>query len=152
MSVSRSIFALVDDRDRDQVGNIDANTRAIFGRSYTAGPDVLVKELAGDKAIKAADTLLLTIPNQLGGLQRPRARKHPQIRRSRTRLALTASNRPQSFFLNASSSCLLRSLKLLPRNFSSSSVRILKGTRTTLWANFTLSQCCPYAMPPGILK
>src|SRR5712671_4149953 len=76
VSVSRSIFALVDDRDRayfgrdardqDQVGNIDANTRAIFGRSYAAEPDVLIKELAGDEAIKAADTLLLTIPNQLG--------------------------------------------------------------------------------------
>src|SRR3954462_3741856 len=76
VSVSRSIFALVDDRDRaffgrdardkDQVGYIDANTRAIFGRSYAAEPDVLVKELAADEAIKVADTLLLTIPNQLG--------------------------------------------------------------------------------------
>src|SRR5712691_11178550 len=76
VSVSRSIFALVDDRDRayfgrdardrDQVGNIDANTRAIFGRSFAAEPDVLIKELAGDEAIKVADTLLLTIPNQLG--------------------------------------------------------------------------------------
>ena len=76
MSVSRSIFALVDDRDRayfgrdardqDQVGYIDAKTRAIFGRSYTSEPDLLVKELARDEAIKAADTLLLTIPNQLG--------------------------------------------------------------------------------------
>jgi hypothetical protein len=76
VSVSRSIFALVDDRDRayfgrdardrDQVGYIDANTRAIFGRSYAAEPGVLVKELAGDEAIQAADTLLLTVPNQLG--------------------------------------------------------------------------------------
>jgi alkanesulfonate monooxygenase SsuD/methylene tetrahydromethanopterin reductase-like flavin-dependent oxidoreductase (luciferase family) len=76
VSVSRSIFALVDDRDRayfgrsgqdsDQVGYIDAQTRAIFGRSYAAEPDVLVKELAGDTAIQAADTLLLTVPNQLG--------------------------------------------------------------------------------------
>src|SRR6266568_4319955 len=75
-SVSRSIFSHVYDRDRpyfgrdgsdrDQVGYIDANTRAIFGRSYAAEPDVLVKELAGDEAIKVADTLLLTIPNQLG--------------------------------------------------------------------------------------
>jgi hypothetical protein len=74
--VSRSIFALVDDRDRayfgrdgrdrDQVGYIDANTRAIFGRSYAAEPDVLIKELAQDEAIAAADTLLLTVPNQLG--------------------------------------------------------------------------------------
>jgi alkanesulfonate monooxygenase SsuD/methylene tetrahydromethanopterin reductase-like flavin-dependent oxidoreductase (luciferase family) len=76
VSVSRSIFALVDDRDRayfgrerrgeDQVGYIDANTRAIFGRSYAAEPGTLVKQLAADEAIAAADTLLLTIPNQLG--------------------------------------------------------------------------------------
>ena len=77
VSVSRSIFALVDDRDRayfggrggddqDQIGYIDANTRAIFGRSYAAEPDVLVKQLAADEAISAADTLLLTVPNQLG--------------------------------------------------------------------------------------
>jgi alkanesulfonate monooxygenase SsuD/methylene tetrahydromethanopterin reductase-like flavin-dependent oxidoreductase (luciferase family) len=76
VSVSRSIFALVDDRDRayfgrdardqDQIGYIDANTRAIFGRSYAAEPDVLVKQLAEDEAIAAADTLLLTVPNQLG--------------------------------------------------------------------------------------
>jgi alkanesulfonate monooxygenase SsuD/methylene tetrahydromethanopterin reductase-like flavin-dependent oxidoreductase (luciferase family) len=76
VSVSRSIFALMDDRDRayfgrdvrdqDQVGNIDANTRAIFGRSYAGEPSVLVKQLAADEAIAAADTLLLTVPNQLG--------------------------------------------------------------------------------------
>jgi len=76
VSVSRSIFALVDDRDRayfgrgnqasDQVGYLDAQTKAIFGRSYAAEPDVLVKELAGDTAVQAADTLLLTVPNQLG--------------------------------------------------------------------------------------
>jgi alkanesulfonate monooxygenase SsuD/methylene tetrahydromethanopterin reductase-like flavin-dependent oxidoreductase (luciferase family) len=76
VSVSRSIFALVDDRDRayfggdsrdrDQIGFIDASTRAIFGRSYAAAPDVLVKELAADEAIAAADTLLLTVPNTLG--------------------------------------------------------------------------------------
>ena len=76
VSVSRSIFALVDDRDRgyfgreprdrDQIGYIDANTRAIFGRSYAGEPDVLVKELAADEAIAAADTLLLTVPNTLG--------------------------------------------------------------------------------------
>src|SRR5437016_146072 len=76
VSVSRSIFALVDDRDRayfgrdardqDRIGYIDANTRAIFGRSYAAEPDVLIKELAADEAIAAADTLLLTVPNQLG--------------------------------------------------------------------------------------
>ena len=55
VSVSRSIFALVDDRDRayfgrgseekDQVGFIDERTRAIFGRSYAAEPGVLVEQL-----------------------------------------------------------------------------------------------------------
>lgn len=76
VSVSRSIFALVDDRDRayfgrdarehDQIGYIDANTRAIFGRTYAAEPGALVKQLAADEAIAAADTLLLAVPNQLG--------------------------------------------------------------------------------------
>ena len=50
----------------DQIGMIDENTRAIFGRSYAAEPDVLVEQLRADEAIQAADTLLLTVPNQLG--------------------------------------------------------------------------------------
>ncbi len=76
VSVSRSIFALVDDRDRtyfgrgseneDQIGFLGGNKRAIFGRSYAAEPDVLVEQLANDEAIAEADTLLLTVPNQLG--------------------------------------------------------------------------------------
>ncbi|QNE31584.1 LLM class flavin-dependent oxidoreductase [Sphingomonas sp. NBWT7] len=74
VSVSRSIFALVDDRDRayfgrgadsDQIGVID-NMRAVFGRSYANGPDRLVEQLRGDEAIAEADTLLVTVPNQLG--------------------------------------------------------------------------------------
>ena len=76
VSVSRSIFALIDDRDRtyfgrgrhegDQIGFLDESTRAIFGRSYAAEPDVLIKQLKEDEAIAEADTLLLTVPNQLG--------------------------------------------------------------------------------------
>ncbi|MER9679188.1 LLM class flavin-dependent oxidoreductase [Mesorhizobium sp. M0184] len=75
VSVSRSIFALVDDRDRayfggnesgDQFGYIEADRRAVFGRSYAAEPDVLIEQLKGDEAIVEADTLLLTVPNQLG--------------------------------------------------------------------------------------
>src|SRR3954465_15885071 len=76
VSVSRSIFAIVDDRDRayfgrsqqdqDQIGYIDENTRAVFGRSYAAEPAQLVEKLKEDTAIDAADTLLLTVPNQLG--------------------------------------------------------------------------------------
>ena len=76
VSVSRSIFALVDQRDRayfgrgdqgaDSIGYIDETTRAIFGRSYAAEPESLIKELKNDEAIAEADTLLLTVPNQLG--------------------------------------------------------------------------------------
>jgi alkanesulfonate monooxygenase SsuD/methylene tetrahydromethanopterin reductase-like flavin-dependent oxidoreductase (luciferase family) len=76
VSVSRSIFALVNDQDRyffgqdrrqtDQIGYIEADKRAIFGRGYAAEPDQLIKELAADEAIQEADTLLLTIPNTLG--------------------------------------------------------------------------------------
>jgi alkanesulfonate monooxygenase SsuD/methylene tetrahydromethanopterin reductase-like flavin-dependent oxidoreductase (luciferase family) len=76
VSVSRSIFPLMNDRDRayfggegeqeDQVGIIEGTTRAIFGRGYAAEPDVLVEQLKRDEAIAEADTLLLTIPNQLG--------------------------------------------------------------------------------------
>jgi alkanesulfonate monooxygenase SsuD/methylene tetrahydromethanopterin reductase-like flavin-dependent oxidoreductase (luciferase family) len=76
VSVSRSIFALIDDRDRayfgrgeqdgDQFGYIDGPRRAVFGRSYAAEPDVLIEQLKEDEAIAEADTLLLTIPNQLG--------------------------------------------------------------------------------------
>jgi alkanesulfonate monooxygenase SsuD/methylene tetrahydromethanopterin reductase-like flavin-dependent oxidoreductase (luciferase family) len=74
VSVSRSIFALVDDRDRayfgggesaDQVGMID-KMRAVFGRTYAAAPDRLIEELRADEGIAEADTLLLTVPNQLG--------------------------------------------------------------------------------------
>jgi alkanesulfonate monooxygenase SsuD/methylene tetrahydromethanopterin reductase-like flavin-dependent oxidoreductase (luciferase family) len=76
VSVSRSIFALVNDMDRmyfgldnesqDQIGFLGDNSRAIFGRSYAAEPDVLIEELKADEAIAEADTLLLTVPNQLG--------------------------------------------------------------------------------------
>jgi len=75
VSVSRSIFALTDDRDQmyfgrgeegDQIGMLSATERAIFGRSYAAEPDVLIEQLKGDEAIAEADTILLTVPNQLG--------------------------------------------------------------------------------------
>jgi alkanesulfonate monooxygenase SsuD/methylene tetrahydromethanopterin reductase-like flavin-dependent oxidoreductase (luciferase family) len=76
VSVSRSIFALTDKQDRmyfgarnqdeDQVGFIDTDSQAIFGRTYAAEPDKLIEQLKEDEAIAAADTLLLTVPNQLG--------------------------------------------------------------------------------------
>jgi hypothetical protein len=67
---------LIDDRDRayfgrggqevDKIGFLGEPTRAIFGRSYAAEPDVLIEQLRKDDAIAEADTLLLTVPNQLG--------------------------------------------------------------------------------------
>ena len=76
VSVSRSIFALVNDQDKyyfgnqgkgsDSFGNIERDKRAIFGKSYAAEPDKLIAELAQDEAIQEADTVLLTIPNTLG--------------------------------------------------------------------------------------
>ena len=76
VSVSRSIFAIVNDQDRmyfgcsgesqDHIGMLHGGIRAVFGRSYADEPDRLVKQLAQDDAIAEADTLLLTVPNQLG--------------------------------------------------------------------------------------
>ena len=76
VSVSRSVFPLVSDRDRayfglrsedsaDQIGVIDG-FRSTFGKTYAAEPDALIAQLLRDEAVMAADTLMLTIPNQLG--------------------------------------------------------------------------------------
>jgi alkanesulfonate monooxygenase SsuD/methylene tetrahydromethanopterin reductase-like flavin-dependent oxidoreductase (luciferase family) len=77
VSVSRSVLPIVTDLDRlyfgngagresgDQVGYLEG-TVARFGRSYIGEPDVIAEELAGDAAVREADTLLLTVPNQLG--------------------------------------------------------------------------------------
>lgn len=75
VSVSRSIFPIVNDMDRayfgrdaqsqDQVGQLEGGL-ARFGKSYAGEPQQLVKDLAEDESIAAADTLLLTVPNQLG--------------------------------------------------------------------------------------
>jgi alkanesulfonate monooxygenase SsuD/methylene tetrahydromethanopterin reductase-like flavin-dependent oxidoreductase (luciferase family) len=75
VSVSRSVFPIVSDLDRayfggethsqDQVGHLEGGL-ARFGKTYAGEPDQLVADLATDEAVAAADTLLLTIPNQLG--------------------------------------------------------------------------------------
>lgn len=76
VSVSRSIFALMNSKDieyfgrdinsSDQIGGLGEGKNAIYGRSYVAEPDLLIKQLAQDTAIMEADTLLLTIPSTLG--------------------------------------------------------------------------------------
>ena len=75
VSVSRSVIPITSDLDRamfgrggsdaDQVGWLDGGA-ARFGRSYTGEPDVIAEALARDEAVRSADTLLLTVPNQLG--------------------------------------------------------------------------------------
>ncbi|MFN8221664.1 MAG: LLM class flavin-dependent oxidoreductase [Gaiellales bacterium] len=74
VSVSRSVIPITSDLDRelfgrdsnqDQVGWIDG-AFSRFGRTYTGEPDVIAAELAADAAVQAADTILLTVPNQLG--------------------------------------------------------------------------------------
>ncbi|MDI6022408.1 LLM class flavin-dependent oxidoreductase [Leucobacter sp. UT-8R-CII-1-4] len=76
VSVSRSVFPIVSEEDEmyfgmrsrennDQVGVIDG-MRSTFGKTYADTPDRLVEQLLADEAVMAADTLMLTIPNQLG--------------------------------------------------------------------------------------
>lgn len=78
VSVSRSIVPITDDESmryfgleahrgkHDQVGRVDHETTARFGRQYVDSPEALLRELARDVAIQAADTLLVTVPTQLG--------------------------------------------------------------------------------------
>jgi alkanesulfonate monooxygenase SsuD/methylene tetrahydromethanopterin reductase-like flavin-dependent oxidoreductase (luciferase family) len=77
VSVSRSVLPIADGEDEryfagsalrdghDQVGIIDGLT-ARFGKTYAGAPDDLAEQLAADEAVQEADTLLLTVPNQLG--------------------------------------------------------------------------------------
>ena len=76
VSVSRSVIPVTTDEDRayfggrneesqDQVGLLEGAV-ARFGRSYIGEPDVVAAELAGDEAVRIADTLLITVPNMLG--------------------------------------------------------------------------------------
>ena len=40
--------------------------QSTFGRTYADEPDKLVEQLKADAAVMSADTLMLTIPNQIG--------------------------------------------------------------------------------------
>ena len=74
VSVSRSVLPVTDDIDRlyfgdrgqdDQVGLLDG-MRSRFGRTYAGEPDKIAAEFAADEAVRAADNVLFTVPNQLG--------------------------------------------------------------------------------------
>jgi alkanesulfonate monooxygenase SsuD/methylene tetrahydromethanopterin reductase-like flavin-dependent oxidoreductase (luciferase family) len=76
VSVSRSVFPIVDDRSRelfglqatgrDQIGSLGEGAPVTFGRTYAAEPDKLIEQLRADAAVMSADTLMLTVPNQMG--------------------------------------------------------------------------------------
>jgi alkanesulfonate monooxygenase SsuD/methylene tetrahydromethanopterin reductase-like flavin-dependent oxidoreductase (luciferase family) len=74
VSVSRSVMPITSGLDRRLFGN-DANEDQVgwldgaisrFGRSYSGEPEQIAEELARDAAVQAADTVLLTVPSQLG--------------------------------------------------------------------------------------
>ena len=74
VSVSRSVLPITEDVDRlyfggqahdDQIGLLDG-VRSRFGRTFAGEPDQIAAELAADEAVRAADTVLFTVPNQLG--------------------------------------------------------------------------------------
>ncbi len=74
VSISRSVLPITTDRDRmyfggrseaDQVGLLEG-VRSRFGRTYVGEPGQIARELAADEAVQEADTVLFTVPNQLG--------------------------------------------------------------------------------------
>lgn len=81
VSVSRSIMPIVDDQtrqmfspylekelmgaNRDYIGELD-NATSTFGKTYVGEIDKIVAELREDDAVMNADTLMVTVPNQLG--------------------------------------------------------------------------------------
>jgi alkanesulfonate monooxygenase SsuD/methylene tetrahydromethanopterin reductase-like flavin-dependent oxidoreductase (luciferase family) len=74
ISVSRSVLPITSDTDRmyfgdqghdDQIGLLDG-VRSRFGRTFAGEPDRIAEEIAADEAVQAADTVLFTVPNQLG--------------------------------------------------------------------------------------
>lgn len=74
VSVSRSVLPITEEIDRryfgtqaqeDQVGLLEG-VRSRFGRTYVGEPGRIAEELAADEAVRAADSVLFTVPNQLG--------------------------------------------------------------------------------------
>jgi alkanesulfonate monooxygenase SsuD/methylene tetrahydromethanopterin reductase-like flavin-dependent oxidoreductase (luciferase family) len=75
VSISRSVLPITEEIDRiyfgdqeqdeDQVGLLEG-VQSRFGRTYAGEPDRIAEELAQDEAVREADTILFTVPNQLG--------------------------------------------------------------------------------------
>ncbi len=118
VSVSRSIFALVNSQDRayfgrsasdnDSIGVID-NTRAVFGRTYAAEPDELIEQLRGDEAITEADTVLIyTIPEFALAWKFPGSLKSSHFKLDVSYLALVRAGRRKSCARSPASARLSR--------------------------------------------
>ena len=119
VSVSRSIFPLVDDRDRqyfghsrqegDQIGYLDERTRAVFGRTYAAEPDVLVSTARPGHRHRRGGHAAPHRPEPAGRrLQRPRHREHRAPRCPRARLALSRRAAKQPECSGLPNSCQIR--------------------------------------------
>ena len=78
VSVARTVVPIVDDEDlmrfgdpadgadaADQVGVLDG-VRSRGGRTYQGSPGRVARLLAADEAVQEADTVLFTVPSQLG--------------------------------------------------------------------------------------
>ncbi|MCM2477329.1 LLM class flavin-dependent oxidoreductase [Rhizobium sp. CG5] len=75
VAVTRSILPITTDEDRfhfggerdsrDEVGVLNGAVSR-FGKVYAGEPDQIAEDLAQDSAVRAADTLIAAIPNQLG--------------------------------------------------------------------------------------
>jgi hypothetical protein len=60
--LATGFFGLLFGHDRPT----QSRARTPTGRSYAAEPHVLIEQLRKDEAVTEADTLPLTVPNQLG--------------------------------------------------------------------------------------
>jgi alkanesulfonate monooxygenase SsuD/methylene tetrahydromethanopterin reductase-like flavin-dependent oxidoreductase (luciferase family) len=74
VSISRSVLPITEEIDRiyfgdrgddDQIGLLEG-VRSRFGRTFVGAPERIAEEFAKDEAVQAADTVLFTVPNQLG--------------------------------------------------------------------------------------
>lgn len=74
VSVARTVLPVTEDIDRLHFGERGrgeqassfGNLRSLAGRIYVGSPDTIAADLARDEAVQEADTLTLTLPNQLG--------------------------------------------------------------------------------------
>jgi alkanesulfonate monooxygenase SsuD/methylene tetrahydromethanopterin reductase-like flavin-dependent oxidoreductase (luciferase family) len=98
ISVSRSVLPITEDIDRmyfggqghdDQIGLL-GGVRSRFGRTFAGEPDRIAGELAADEAVRAADTVLFTVPNQLGVAYNAHPRHDRRAHRAGHRLDASA--------------------------------------------------------------